>query len=273
MGNFFVLGDTGFIGSSFLNTLKTSNARIIGINQNSVNFIQGSISKKYSRKSNDLFSELKPYLEPGDYVINAIWGKNDRHNRQSLIHDSYASQEMKFINQILNFSVKYLSFGSIAECSDEQISPSRDTLYSKSKHRIHSHLINSDIKYIWLRVASCYGEEDRRNWLMTQLGSSWESGVDLRLENPNQLLNLCHVDSLVVAALSLLKSDQSGAFNLTTNQWLTVAQIKECFYTLKEPTYLIRNSGNFSPADPESLLVSTPQLTKYFSELRASYKS
>ena len=109
--------------------------------------------------------------------------------------------------------------------------------------------------------------------MLTQLGKGWKSGEEFVIENPNQPLNLCHIDSLVKAALDLLGGIQTGIFNVTTDQWLTVAEIKNCFSTLVEPKYLARASGAFSHNDPEALIVSTPLISQYFEYLKGDYKS
>ena len=138
-----------------------------------------------------------------------------------------------------------------------------------------SNLFNVSIilQSIWIRIASCYGPEDKRNWLLTQLGAAWEYGEELVVENPSQQLNLCHIDSLVTATLELLGSNGTGVFNVTTDQWLTVSEIKNCFNTLVEPKYLVRPSGRFSSSDSESLIVPTPPISEYFATLKRDYKS
>lgn len=249
------------------------NERAIGINRSRVTVIENGNLIEYSRKSSDMFSEMERHLTEDITIINTMWGKNDRQNRQSPIHQEYALQEKLLIHQLKGSRAKYLSFGSIAEIDDEQISPSWGTEYSKSKKQICEYLTSSSLQSIWLRIASCYGPEDNRDWLFTQLGKGWKSGEELVVENPNQRLNLCHIDSLVKAALNLLGGIQTGIFNVTTDQWLTVAEIKNCFDTLVEPKYLARVSGAFSHNDSEALIVSTPLISQYFKSLKGDYKS
>ena len=273
MKSFVVLGDSGFIGSAFLRRLTSTNERVVGITRNRVRVIEDRTAKEYSRKSSDIFIEMEHHLTEETIVINAIWGKNDRQSRQSLIHQEYALQEQSLINQLQGSKINYLSFGSIAEINDEQISPSWGTEYSISKKQIYEHLASSSLQSIWIRIASCYGPEDKRNWLLTQLGAAWEYGEELVVENPSQQLNLCHIDSLVTATLELLGSNGTGVFNVTTDQWLTVSEIKNCFNTLVEPKYLVRPSGRFSSSDSESLIVPTPPISEYFATLKRDYKS
>ena len=271
--SFVVLGDSGFIGSAFLRHLTSTNERVVGINRNRVTVIEDRTAKEYLRESRDIFNEMKPLLSENTVVINAIWAKNDRQNRQSSIHQECALQEISLINHLQGLGTNYVSFGSIAEINDAQVSPSLSTEYSKSKKQILEHLSGSSLQSIWMRIASCYGPEDRRDWLLTQLLAGWKNGEEISVENPNQHLNLCHIDSLVTATLGLLERNYAGVFNATTNQWLTVGEIKNCFNTLVEPKYLVRSSGPFSPGDSESLIVPTPAISEYFTTLKKDYKS
>ena len=113
--------------------LAFNNERAIGINRSRVTVIESGNPIESSRKSSDMFSEIERHLTEDITVINAMWGKNDRQNRQSPIHQEYALQEKLLIQQLEGSRAKYLSFGSIAEIDDEQISPSWGTEYSKSK--------------------------------------------------------------------------------------------------------------------------------------------
>lgn len=171
------------------------------------------------------------------------------------------------------FGIKYVSFGSIAEIDDVQVSPSRGTEYSKSKKQILEHLSGSSLQSIWIRISSCYGPGDKRDWFLTQLLAGWKNGEEIMVENPSQQLNLCHIDSLVTASLELLGTNRSGVFNATTNQWITVGEIKNYFDNLAEPKYLTRRSGAFSLSDSESLKISTPPISEYFADLKKNYKS
>ncbi len=273
MRTFFILGDSGFIGSSFFEYLVSRNERVIGINRKTVRVFEDGIISCNSRKTSNIFSEIERGLTSTNTVINAMWGKNNRMDRNSLVHQEYALQEMLLIKQLANSKITYVSFGSIAEINDGQISPSKDTEYANNKKRVYEYLSNSDLQFFWLRIASCYGPRDRRDWLITQLPTAWGKKQELRLENPNQHLNLCHIDSLIVATLQLLKTNQMGAFNITTEQWLTVSEIENCFKNLMEPKYLSRVTGPFSLSDSESLVVSTPPISKYFKSMRDSYSS
>lgn len=268
-----VLGDSGFIGSAFIGQLRHRGETVIGINRHRVLIIENQISRELPRNSSDLSIEILPYLKDGAVVINTAWGQNDRGNRDSTIHNECAMAELLLIDAIKESGSRYVSFGSVAEIDDDTISPSRKTEYANAKKLVADYLANSEIIFNWLRVASLYGPGDRRNWLVPQLLQSFQSDEEVVIENPSQEINLCHIDSLVGATLVLAQGSVVGALNVTTDQWVTVSELKRAFMDLREPEYLTRLSGSFSQRDPNVLEVETPPLLDFFKSVRKIHKS
>jgi nucleoside-diphosphate-sugar epimerase len=268
-----VLGDTGFLGSAFSRSLSKEDADFIGLNRQRVVLVLNRVRTEFQRKSTDLFTEIEPYLSEDCVVINTIWGSNNRDKRDSIVQQKSSVREISLINHLENSRIGYVSFGSIAEINNLEISPSCNTEYAEAKRLVAERLLKSKLIPLWIRVASSYGPDDRRNWLVTQLLNSWVKKEDLYLENPGQMINLCHVDSLVSASLELIKDKQQGIFNATTAQWLTVEAVKNCFNKLREPQYLQRTSGPFSPADLNQLPITSPPLSEYFATFQKNYKS
>jgi len=268
-----VLGDTGFLGSAFSRSLVKEDADFIGLNRHRVVLVLNRVRTEFLRKSADLFTEIEPYLSEDCVVINTIWGSNNRDERDSIVQQKNSAREISLINHLENSRIGYVSFGSIAEIDNLEISPSCNTEYAQAKKIVAERLLRSKLTPLWIRVASSYGPGDRRNWLVTQLLNSWGNKEDLYLENPVQMINLCHVDSLVSASLELILDRKQGTFNATTTQWLTVEAVKNCFNNLREPQYLPRTYGPFSPADLNQLPITSPPLSEYFAEFQKNYKS
>ena len=273
MKSSIVIGDSGFIGSAFLEQLKQLNEKVVGINRDRILIIEDQITHEFPRRSSELSVEILPYLSKDAVVINAAWGRNDRGDRDSTIHDEYAKAEVRLIDALKEFGCHYISFGSIAEIDDESISPSRETAYATAKKLVADHLTKSGLKFNWLRVASLYGPSDKRDWLLPRLLQSLQTGDEVALESPFQQINICHIDSLVGATLSLVEKGIQGTFNVATDQWLTVSALKKCFVDSKEPEYLPRLSGSFSPKDPIALHVDTPPLSDFITTQKQNHKS
>ena len=273
MNSLVVLGDSGFIGSAFIRQLKQGNKKVVGISRHRILIFEDQVKQEFPRQSSELAIEIFPFLAEGAVVINTAWGKNDRGDRDSTIHEEYAKAEVLLIDALKNTSCHYISFGSIAEIDDESISPSRKTAYATAKKLVADHLTNSGLKFNWLRVASLYGPSDKRDWLLPRLLQSLQTGDEVALESPFQQINICHIDSLVGATLSLVEKGIQGTFNVATDQWLTVSALKKCFVDSKEPEYLPRLSGSFSPKDPIALHVDTPPLSDFITTQKQNHKS
>ena len=268
-----ILGDTGFLGSVFSRSFMNEGANFMGLNQQRLVLVLNGVRTEFQRKSIDLFTEIEPFLSEDCVVINTIWGSNNQDIRDSIVQQKNSVREITLINQLENSRIRYVSFGSIAEINDSEISPSCNTEYARAKILIAERLLESRLIPLWIRVASSYGPDDRRDWLVTQLLNSWIKRADLYLKNSDQVINLCYVHSLVSASLELIHERQQGIFNATTTQWLTVEAVKNCFNSLEEPQYLERTSGPFSPADLNQLPISSPPISEYFATYQKNHKS
>jgi nucleoside-diphosphate-sugar epimerase len=273
MKSLIILGDSGFIGSGFLNKMRQENRRIVGINRHRIFVSKNSTTNCLPRENPDLSVEILPFLEEETVVVNAVWGKNNRIDRDSAIHSDYAKAEMLLIDALKKSGCHYMSFGSIAEIDDESISPSRGSAYSEAKKMLADYLGQSGLAFIWLRVASLYGPGDKRDWLLPRLLENLQRGEQVVLENPLQQINLCHIDSFVKGASALIENGALGTFNVTTDQWLTVSELKNAFTEFREPEYLMRILGSFSLNDPNFLHLSTPPIIDFLTEQTNHYRS
>jgi len=268
-----ILGDTGFIGSAFVRHLSETNRKLVRVNRQRILEVDNFKICEYPRLTQNLFREIQPFVSKSDVIINTVWGRNNRRDRNSDIHQQYAKSEIRLIESLESTGCRYISFGSIAEINDDAISPSHKSEYGEAKKQVASHLSGSKLMSLWLRIASVYGPGDNRDWFLTRLSNSLQTGEIVGLENPIQQINLCHVDSLVKTTLDLLEKKVNGAFNMTTNQWITIGALRECFSHLVEPDYQERLIGHFSQTDSEGLNMATPPISDFFREIKNSQKS
>jgi nucleoside-diphosphate-sugar epimerase len=263
-----VLGDTGFLGSAFSRSLIKNGKNFIGLNQQRVVALNDGIWAEFPRKNIDLYSEIEHFLVEDCIVINTIWRNNNRELRDSIVQKVNSESEILLVDKLEASSVRYVSFGSIAEIDDPEISPSCGTEYARAKKVIAERLSRSNLVTFWIRVASSYGPNDRRDWLVPQLLNNWRMKRDLHLQSPDQLLNLYFVDSLVDASLKMIHLRKPGVFNAVSTQWLRVVDVKNCFENLTDPEYVTRASGPFSSADVSRVSIESPPITNYFVECK-----
>jgi nucleoside-diphosphate-sugar epimerase len=178
-----------------------------------------------------------------------------------------SERELNLIHSVKGRILKYISLGSIAEIEDSEISPSNTTLYSDVKKKILIELQESGIPYLWIRLASIYGQNDNRDWLMNQLIDQARSARRIEVKFPNQLLNLCHSDSVAQEILEIQETRKDAALNFYTSQWVTVAELANSFALCQEPKVSPVSSTFFSKNDPFGHLVHTPPILDF---IRAS---
>lgn len=261
-----ILGDTGFLGSAIFTLFSTSDLRVVAVNSRRVLILENSTYSQHARSSGNPIEEISKFLGPECVVVNTIWGNLSHENFDSVIHTEYADQEISLLKKLEESNCRYISFGSIAEIDDPEISPSRNTRYSISKRRIAKELEISPLNHVWLRIASLYGPGDRRSWLVPNLINAYKAGLSVELRNPAQLINLCHVSSLANEIFNIVNSNTQGVFNVTTQQWVTIEELRNSCKDLSEPEYVARDVGPFSNTDPDALFLRSPSIKQYFRE-------
>jgi hypothetical protein len=102
---------------------------------------------------------------------------------------------------------------------------------------------------------------------MNQLIDQATSARQIEVKFPNQLLNLCHSDSLAQEILEIQETRKNTALNFYTTQWVTVAELANSFELCQEPRVSRVSSQFFSKNDPFGHLVETPPILDF---IRAS---
>lgn len=262
-----LIGSSGLIGNSILGFAKNCFSSIVCVGSDYIiNYENGN--RSYSERNDKSgWSDIAPHIDSNTIVINASWGRNTSSDRNSMIQLESSERELNLIHSVKGRILKYISLGSIAEIEDSEISPSNTTLYSDVKKKILIELQESGIPYLWIRLASIYGQNDNRDWLMNQLIDQARSARRIEVKFPNQLLNLCHSDSVAQEILEIQETRKDAALNFYTSQWVTVAELANSFALCQEPKVSPVSSTFFSKNDPFGHLVHTPPILDF---IRAS---
>lgn len=258
-----LIGSSGLIGKSILSAAENNFVSIVCVGSDYVIKYENHRRIFAIRNDKHSWSDLEAYIDADTIVINTAWGRNTSSDRNSQVQTEFAERELDLIHKMKGRILKYISFGSIAEIEDSEISPSNKTLYSDSKKKIYSEIQQSGIPHLWIRLASIYGQNDKRDWLMNQLIAQAKTSTRIALKSPKQLINLCHVDSLAqeVFNIQVLKNDT--ALNVYTKEWLTVEELANSFRLGLEPTYSYNSSSFFSSKDPHGYLIETPPILDF----------
>jgi len=258
-----IVGSSGLIGKSLFTIAQKYFSSIVCLGSDFVISYEGENRVPTIREDKLGWSDLDIHIDTNTLVINTSWGRNTIGDRNSEIQMEFADREIKLIKKVKGKILNYISLGSIAEIGDSKISPSNNTLYSKAKKKIFLELQESGIPHLWIRLASIYGHNDKRDWLMNQLVAQSKSAKRIELKTPNQLINLCQSDSLAEEILKIEKIKVGAALNFYTKQWVTVDELANSFETFKEPKISTVSSAFFTENDPSGHLIETPPILNF----------
>jgi nucleoside-diphosphate-sugar epimerase len=240
-----VIGFTGLIGSEIYSQLTKQKQNVIGINSRIIKLDNEILVQR----TKSLAEEVQGLLENGDVVINTAWNGSDRKNRNNQVNKLMANTEIELINLLEKENIRYLSLGSISEFKIKEITNSWDSQYAESKRMVFQYLKRNKANYVWVRIASCFGSNDKRSWLVNDLKQNkFKKGVEA--SNPNNILNLSSVQDISKYVILLLNSKYIGEVNLMSKEWYKVGEIIDVFFGGKKPQPLIRHEGPFSTSDP-----------------------
>jgi len=240
-----LIGHTGFIGSYLYRKFLRDDSDLIGINSKIIQTKSGS----RNRQSFSFVDDLNEFITERTTVINTAWCNNSRKNRNSVEHNTFAESEIELISFLRHKKIRYLSLGTIAEYRNVEITDSFDSKYAENKRKVSEYLSQNHMNYIWVRIASCFGEEDKRNWFITELLNS-KSDKEITIQNPNYLLNLTSVQKISEMLVRLAKGSRIGEVNLAGKYWYRLRNLADYYYRNSSLDPVIREFGPFSISDP-----------------------
>lgn len=258
---FIVIGFTGLIGSEVYSKLIKLNHDVTGVNSKIIKLKNGI----FVQRGKSLAEDIEGLLDNGIIVINTAWIGAERKNRNDLGHVSMADNEIDLIALLEKTNTRYLSLGSISEFEINEITDSWDSQYAKSKRRLFQYLAENKKDYVWVRIASCFGSNDTRSWLINDLKQGKiQRGVIA--SNPNNILNLCSVENISNNIVSVITSEYVGEVNFMSKEWYRVGEVIESYFDGKIPEPIIRDRGPFSSSDPNSRLIGGNEFIKFLVE-------
>jgi len=256
MGKVLISGITGFLGSHIAETLIKANFQIIGLKRKNSNIWR---CEEFKDKINwvDIDNEgnYKRILAKltFDVFIHAAWVgvKADERN-----DDVLQAQNVIFLNSLLQVAsasaVKKIIFlGSQAEYGyiNEMVTEDKEciptTAYGKAKlaclDLIENYAESHKIDWLWLRVFSLFGEKEDNTWLIPSLILQMKSGDEMEFTLAEQKYAYLYVKDFANIIHQMVSSSiESGIYNISSSNSVTIRELVEKIRDLVNPTFLLK---------------------------------
>jgi UDP-glucuronate decarboxylase len=228
-----ITGQRGFVGQHLLQNLN-SNYKIYlfsrkKINTKSKNIFFFKVNIFQKKKVSLLIKKIKP-----KYLIHLGWETQPRKfwNKNINLDWLHASKHLCY-EFCKNGGKKFIFMGTGAECNfnskviKEQTEHLKNyNLYSLTKTELYfnikkiAHIFKT--KFVWPRIFWCYGVNEKKNRLTTDIINSFKKNEDLILKNPNMLINIINTKDICRALIKILNSKTSDIVNIATKNNITI---------------------------------------------------
>jgi len=238
-----ITGATGFIGKNFVKAITKNQKYKIAI-----------IVRKKLPKKNDLnqlknlkifisnlddfhrldkiFNDFKPSI-----IYHFAWSgvANFERNKNEQIINLVYSSNLALLSSKYNIK-KFIGLGSQAEYGPQNKKLSENsiaqpsTLYGKMKLNTYltlaNHFKETKIKFIWLRLFSCFGPGDHDYWFINYLILTLLDNKDANITKCEQKWDYIYIDDLVSLLIKFItKKTSSNLYNVGSGNVLKLKNI------------------------------------------------
>lgn len=233
MKNIIITGATSFIGINILKELNNNEYNIYAIiRPNSIN--KDKLNEFSNLKIIELdqreIENLKLYLKKVDICIHLAW-------EGTRVPERYDEkiQEQNYINSVKTFEAVtalgcdvFLGTGSQAEYGfvndiiTEETETNPNTEYGKFKLKtcleLEKKALENNVRFIWGRIFSVYGEGDYENTLIMSTLRNMKENKDINMTEGKQYWNYIYIKDLSKIIINLIfNKEAKGIFNLASN--------------------------------------------------------
>lgn len=225
-----ITGSTGFIGKNLLKMLPNDHEIYCLSRKNfknkKINFIKANIFNL--KKINILIKKIKP-----DYLIHLAWEAEPQKYLHKKINIKWAQASTNlFYNFCKNNGKKAVLIGSILENNlsdnyfyEREINLKKkldQNLYNISKIKFYNNAKKIKKKFrsnfVWVRIPWLYGPFEKKQRLIPKLIYCLKNNRKIWIQNPNNSINILHVEDIVNVIYLLLFSKINGVFNLVNSK-------------------------------------------------------
>jgi len=241
MRRVLVTGAAGFVGRQIVANLAARNTSITAVVRS------GAVSRLSPAGvvdrvvvSEDLFSEDEDWWEhcvsTSDIVIHTAWYTNPADYMTSAENSRCAEGTVRMAIGAANGGIK--RFVGLGTCLEYEQSGNLLTTatnirpqgaYASAKAdtylRLSETFRKTSIEFAWCRLFYLYGEGEREERLVPYLRRQLSQGREVRLSNPNQVLDFLNVSEVARKIVDVALSDGVGAYNVCSGVATTVREL------------------------------------------------
>jgi nucleoside-diphosphate-sugar epimerase len=228
-----ITGHRGFIGQHILKNLNNNykvylfSRKKITTKKKNIFFIKINLFQK--KKVSLLIKQIKP-----EYLIHLGWETEPIKfwNKNINLNWLHASKHLCY-EFCKNGGKKFIYMGTGAECNlrskiiKEKVEKLKNyNLYTLTKTELYLNIKKiSDIfgvKFAWPRIFWCYGVNEKKKRLTTDIIYSFKNNQNLILKNPYIQINMINTKDICRALIKILSSRTSDIVNIATKNNITV---------------------------------------------------
>ena len=233
MSKVLITGYRGFVGQHLLKNFN-NNYKIYIFGRKKINIIKKNVfffdvDLFDKKKVSLLIKKIKP-----KYLIHLAWETEpikfwNKNNNLGWLH---ASKHLCY-EFCKNGGKKFVFVGTGAECNfnskiikEEMDCLENYNLYSLTKSELYFNIKNIanifKTKFVWPRIFWCYGVNEKKNRLTTDIINSFKKNRNLILQNSNMPINIINTKDICRLLVKILNSKISGIMNIATKDNITV---------------------------------------------------
>jgi nucleoside-diphosphate-sugar epimerase len=256
MNKILITGITGFIGSQIAELLVQYNFIVIGLKRSQSDIWRcEEFKEKIIWVDVDGEDDYKKHLENlgFDVLIHCAWIGVESNERDRW---DVQSKNLTFLSELLQISKKVkvkklLVLGSQSEYGqiEGKISEAHTTrpinAYAAIKLaclELTKNFANiNDIKWIWIRIFSLFGEKEGNNWLIPYTLNSIKNNVNLELTHGEQKYAYLYIRDFAEIIYNIIdKHVDSGVYNVSSVKSISIKSLVTQIRDLVNPAFELK---------------------------------
>lgn len=202
--NLIISGSSGFIGTNLLNHLQNQNIyRVKKDKNNEAIYFLDSLNNKINKlesSDNFTFIHLATFFTKDTSLNNFVYESNYQYGK-------------KILNKLENINLEKIIYTNSMYCYYPD-NKTRELQYTKSKREFSDYLnnycVDKKISYEEIFLDNTYGPNDSRDKILPNIVKSILNFQENPILNPNNLVNLIHVNDVVSQLIDA--ADRSGSY-------------------------------------------------------------